>query len=96
MKINTIEDVVKIVDGKECLIVRDVNKNEGKDHWIENYENLKEGDEPKIMPITEDLFLDCFNTDYFTLDKGSSNAGIFYLEFNKAFYNFYLENSEED
>jgi len=94
MEFNDLGELVKYVQGKECLVVRSLE--DGGKHWIENYENLKEGEEPKIIPITEDLFLDCFDTDYFIQDETISTKEIFYFEFNPLYYQNYRDNPREE
>ena len=92
MDINNLEELVKYVQKGDCLIVRNIEKSEEGNHWIENYA-VNEGEKPEVIPITENLFLDCLDSGYFPLDKENSSKFEFYLEYNARLHD---EINEED
>ncbi len=65
-KLKTLEDVIKYMSkAEDASLIRNV-KDEPK-NWIENYSKMKRG-KPEIIYIDEELFLDCFNSEYFRQD----------------------------
>ena len=90
LELKTVEDVIKYMkntDG-EATLIRNV-EGEPK-NWIENYSKLKRGKPEKIV-ISEDLFMDCFDSPYFVQDSQYSKKNEFYFNF----VNLDEEDSEE-
>lgn len=66
VKLNTLEEVINYIKDADALLIRNV-EDEPK-NWIENYSKMKRG-KPEKIEISEDLFMDCFDSPYFRLDS---------------------------
>lgn len=62
-KLNTLEKIIEYMKNKDILLIRNV-EGEIPKNWIEDYSNLNNG-EPKKIPLSEELFFECFNDTSF-------------------------------
>jgi uncharacterized membrane-anchored protein len=65
VKLNTLEEVINYIKDADALLIRNI-EGEPK-NWIENYSKMKRG-KPEKIEISEDLFMDCFDSPYFRPD----------------------------
>jgi len=76
VKLNTLEDVIKYMKNADALIIRNT-ENEPK-NWIENYSKMKR-EKPEKIDISEDLFMDCYDSPHFRPDSTVKKENEFYF-----------------
>lgn len=73
-KLNSLEEVIKYMKDADAWLMRNVESEPR--NWIENYSKMKRG-KPEKIDISEDLFMDCFNSEYFREDAEMSSKNEF-------------------